>query len=774
MNAKEVFEKEWAMYGERDAGRDGIWSRKGKSNDGTDSFDGGVKPGEIRIFADMERPFVALVVESKGLAGWTIVPLSPFTVPASPREMLVGERVLQLWNACVAAKSFIARSWVVDTVADADLSDVKAQMAKVEAGRIVAGEGPVVDYERKFLVTGGTFEPILSAAGQKGGVGRVSWKRYGGWSIAAMLLVCFGATWFVLNNERKSHEVPVAVCTSVNAQPGGVMDMVGPSQAPVVAMAQYEVADAHAAAMQKPRMSSSLSPSASAKRKAFANEEACCAVRCQVKASLPPVAKKCLRKEPIAEAYGRERYAEFQENEFVEVMREPLSTFGLDVDTASYTTMRRYLTELKRLPPKDSVRLEEYVNYFNYSYAEPKGGAPVAVDCELADCPWAKTHKLLRVGIQAKRIAKKKLPPSNLVFLLDVSGSMGWHGGFEMLKTSMHMLVDELRPQDTVAIVTYANGTEVRLPATSCQDKEKILSVIDALRCGGGTSGGEGLQLAYEEAKKNFDKKANNRVILMTDGDFNIGIRNTQELVRFIETKRKSGVFLTVLGVGNGNYQDGMMKRLANAGNGNYAFIDSILEAKKVLMTEFGGTMYTVAKDVKLQLEFNPAQAAAYRLLGYECRKLAAKDFNDDKKDAGEIGAGHTMTALYEIVPAGVAVPGGKVDALKYQKQTAVASKELLTVKLRYKEPNGSKSKLIETPVVAEAITGKNGPSEDYRFASAVAECALVLEDSKFKGAASLKAVIKRAKGAKGADENGYRAEFIRLVETADLLNAKR
>ena len=772
MNAKEVFEKEWAMYGARGAARDGIWSRKGKSDDGSDSFDGGVKPGEIRIFADMERPFVALIVEAKGLAGWTIVPLSPFTVPASAREMLVGERVLQLWNACVAAKSFVARSWIVDTIAEADLSDIKAQMAKVEAGRIVAGEGPVADYERKFLVTGGTFEPLLSADRPKGGVGRVSWKWYGGWSIAAMLLICLGATWLVLNNERKSPDMAVAVHTSVNAQPTGVMDMVEPSRAPVDAMAQHEVADVRAAAMQKPRMSSSLAPSASAKRKEFARE-ACCAVRSEVKLCRQPVAE-CFKREPSAEANGRERYAEFHENEFVEVVREPLSTFGLDVDTASYTTMRRYLTELKRLPPKDSVRLEEYVNYFNYSYAEPKGGVPVAVDCELADCPWAKAHKLLRVGLQAKRIAKKKLPPSNLVFLLDVSGSMSWHGGFDMLKTSMHMLVDELRPQDTVAIVTYANGTEVRLPATSCQDKEKILAVIDALRCGGGTSGGEGLQLAYEEAKKNFDKKANNRVILMTDGDFNIGIRNTQELVRFIETKRKSGVFLTVLGVGNGNYQDGMMKRLANAGNGNYAFIDSILEAKKVLMTEFGGTMYTVAKDVKLQLEFNPAQAAAYRLLGYECRKLAAKDFNDDKKDAGEIGAGHTMTALYEIVPAGVAVPGGKVDALKYQKQTAVASPELLTVKLRYKEPNGNKSKLIETPVVAEAITGKNGPSEDYRFASAVAECALVLEDSKFKGAASLKAVIKRAKGAKGADENGYRAEFIRLMETADLLNAKR
>ena len=742
MNAKEVFEKEWAMYGERGSGRDGIWSRKGKSVKDADSFDGDVKPGEIRIFADMERPFIALVTESKGLAGWTIVPLSPFTVPASPREMLAGERVLQLWNVCTAAKSFVARSWLVDAVSEADLSDIKAQMTKVAAGRIVAGEGAVAEYERRFLVTGGTFEPVLSCAEKKGGVGRIVWRWYGGWSIAAMLLVCLGATWLVLNNEQKSYKGLNVFYTS--AEP--IADRYIMKLADVQANA--EIVN-YARRVHKPGPLGAAAPVCGAAQTA-----------------------ECYA--PAAEAYGRERYAQFNRNEFLEVVHDPLSTFGLDVDTASYTTMRRYLTELKRLPPKDSVRLEEYVNYFNYSYAEPTGGIPVAVDCELAVCPWEKNHKLLRVGVQAKRIAKKNLPPSNLVFLLDVSGSMEWHGGFDMLKKSMHMLVDELRSQDTVAIVTYAGGAKVRLPATSCGDKSKILSVIDALRCGGGTSGGEGLQLAYGEAKKNFDKNANNRVILMTDGDFNIGISNPQELVRFIETKRESGVFLTVLGVGNGNYQDDMMKRLSNAGNGNYAFIDSILEAKKVLMTEFGGSMYTAAKDVKLQIEFNPAQAAAYRLLGYESRKLEAKDFNDDRKDSGEIGTGHTMTALYEIVPVGVAVPGGKVDALKYQKPTAVTSQELLTVKLRYKEPNGSESKLIETPVVAEAITGRNGPSEDYRFASAVAESALILGDYNFKGVASLKAVIERAKKAKGNDENGCRAEIIRLVETADLLKSKR
>ena len=476
---------------------------------------------------------------------------------------------------------------------------------------------------------------------------------------------------------------------------------------------------------------------------------------------------------PLPDAIGRERFAEFKENEFREVKTNPLSTFGLDVDTASYTTMRRYLTEAKRLPPKDSVRIEEYVNYFSYDYAGPTGDVPVAVACELGDCPWNTAHKLLRVGVQAKRVPKESIPPCNLVFLIDKSGSMVYNGGFTTLLQALRLLTDQLRAEDSVAIVSYASGVQVELPATSGADKAKIRGVLDKLRAGGATSGGEGLQLAYEQAMKNFDKKKNNRVVLVTDGDFNIGIRNPSELERYIASKRETGVFLTVLGVGLGNYQDAMMKKLANAGNGNYAFLDSVLEAKKVLMTEFGGTMLTVAKDVKLQLEFNPAQVGAYRLLGYENRRLAAKDFNDDKKDAGEMGSGHSMTAFYELVPAGSTNAVANTDPLKYQKQTAVDSAELLTVKLRYKLPDADTSTRMDLPVTAAAIT-PNTPSESFRFASAVVEFALLLEDSPHKGSASYKALIARARAARGRDEDGWRAEFVRLAETAQLLMSSK
>ena len=472
---------------------------------------------------------------------------------------------------------------------------------------------------------------------------------------------------------------------------------------------------------------------------------------------------------PRADAAGTEQFAAFKENEFLEVTGNPLSTFGLDVDTASYTTMRRYLTDMKRLPPKDSVRIEEYVNYFSYDYAGPTGNVPVAVACELGACPWNATHKLLRVAVQAKRVPKESIPPCNLVFLIDKSGSMGYNGGFTTLVQALRLLVDQLRPEDSVAIVTYASGVQVELPATSGADKARIRQVLDSLHAGGATSGGEGLQLAYEQAMKNFSAKKNNRVVLVTDGDFNVGIRNPSELERYIAEKRATGVFLTVLGVGRGNYHDAMMKKLANAGNGNYAFLDGILEAKKVLMTEFGGTMMTVAKDVKLQLEFNPAQVGAYRLLGYENRLLAAKDFNDDKKDAGEMGSGHSMTAFYELVPAGATNAVAKTDALKYQKQVPVANEELLTVKLRYKLPDADASTRIDQPVVAKDITPAE-PSESFRFASAVVEFALLMKDSAHKGSASFDTVVKRARAAKGADDNGWRAEFIRLVETAELL----
>ena len=471
---------------------------------------------------------------------------------------------------------------------------------------------------------------------------------------------------------------------------------------------------------------------------------------------------------PQPETPGYERYAEFKENEFLEASVNPLSTFSIDVDTASYTMARRFLTDMKRLPARDSIRLEEFVNYFDYGYADPTGSVPVAVHCEMAECPWKKGHKLLRVGVQAKRIDSANLPPNNLTFLIDVSGSMDRPNCLPLLVKSMKLMVDQMRDEDYVSIVTYANGVEVKLSATSGRDKRRIHNVLDGLRAYGGTNGGEGLRMAYEEAKKNFRKGGNNRVILATDGDFNVGLRSDAELVSFIEQKRDDGIFLTVLGVGMGNYQDAMMKKIADAGNGHYAYIDGLLEAKKVLMTEFAGTLFTVAKDVKIQIEFNPAHVASYRLLGYESRLLKAKDFNDDKKDAGEMGAGHSVTALYEIVPPGASSNVPKTDSLKYQKSVAVDSAEVLTVKLRYKEPKGEKSTLIEQPLTAEELV-KAEPSLDLRFASAVAEVALLLRDSAMKGNASYDAAIDRARKSKGEDVNGYRAEFIRLAEAAQL-----
>jgi Ca-activated chloride channel family protein len=466
-----------------------------------------------------------------------------------------------------------------------------------------------------------------------------------------------------------------------------------------------------------------------------------------------------------------ERYAEFKENEFLDPKSSPLSTFSLDVDTSSYTLMRRAVADQKQLPPRTSVRIEEYVNYFHYDYPEPQGDDPIAVNFEMATCPWNAKHKLARIGLQAKRLAKDKIPPCNLTFLIDVSGSMDWHGGIDMVKKSLALLVGELRDEDRVAIVTYANGTKVRLPSTPGTEKGKIRNVIDSLMAGGGTYGAGGIQLAYEEAKKNFDKARNNRVILITDGDFNIGLSSPKELEDFIAEKRNTGVFLTVLGVGEGNYQDATMKKLANAGNGNYAYLDSLLEAKKVMIDEFGGTLQTVAKDVKIQIEFNPAKVAGYRLLGYENRLLEAKDFNDDMKDAGEIGLGHTMTALYEIIPAGSGEKVADVAPLKYQKTESVKSEETFTVKLRWKKPDGDTSLLREMACTEDEGMRRN-PSESFRFASAVAEFALLLKDSRFKGDASFDALLSRARGAKGQDDEGYRAEFIRLAEAAEIYSA--
>ena len=774
-----VFRREWEMYKTREA--DPAHKPSGTQAPSSATFDQPVAGGELRLFADFPSPVTGLLT-GVSAKGWRVVPVSPFTVPASDREILIGSRVYQLWNACDLPVETVSRSWTVDTVPPEDLADVKTALNATPgdalADDLLACTGlPITDaddsrrdYERTFR---------LAAPGALHARRRRLWT-YLGPALAASLLLAAGVPMLLMQEHaaesgragaRPSRERGAACCDHEETLSS---QMVEPAKVTSVdALMNVKSAVVMKSVAGTARSAGVRGSYTSVKRQ---REVACeaayasCAPACAPAQNMGtrPIAPR-VAQAPRADAVGTEQFAPFKENEFLEVTGNPLSTFGLDVDTASYTTMRRYLTEMRRLPPADSVRIEEYVNYFSYDYAGPTGSVPVAVECELGACPWNAPHKLLRVGVQAKRVPKESIPPCNLVFLIDKSGSMNANGGFSLLVQALRLLTDQLRPEDSVAIVSYASGVQVELPATSGAEKSRILQVLDGLRAGGATSGGEGLQLAYEQAMKNFSAKKNNRVVLVTDGDFNVGIRNPSELERYIATKRETGVFLTVLGVGHGNYQDAMMKKLANAGNGNYAFLDSILEAKKVMMTEFGGTMMTVAKDVKLQLEFNPAQVSAYRLLGYESRLLAAKDFNDDKKDAGEMGSGHSMTAFYELVPAGATNAVAKTDALKYQKQVPVANEELLTVKLRYKLPDADTSTRMDQPVVAKDITLAE-PTEAFRFASSVVEFALIMKRSAHKGSASFDAVIKRARAAKGRDDDGWRAEFIRLVETAQLM----
>ncbi len=467
--------------------------------------------------------------------------------------------------------------------------------------------------------------------------------------------------------------------------------------------------------------------------------------------------------------HNTEDYDVINENRFFRAADSPVSTFSIDVDAASYSNLRRFLKN-GQAPPKDAVRIEEMVNYFDYEYPQPAGEHPFEVVTELSDCPWQSQHKLLHIGLQGKKIATENLPPSNLVFLIDVSGSMDMPNKLPLLKSAFRLLVNELRPQDKVAIAVYAGAAGIVLEPTPGNHKEQILNALDKLEAGGSTAGGAGIRLAYKAARESFLPEGNNRVILATDGDFNVGVSSDAELVRIIEEERNSGVFLTILGFGMGNYKDNKMQKLAQSGNGNHAYIDDIDEAKKVFVQEFGGTLFTIAKDVKIQIEFNPAQVAGYRLIGYESRLLNREDFNDDKKDAGELGAGHTVTALYEIIPAGVESAFlATVDTLKYQKESKPAAgggKETATVKLRYKKPGGDKSMLLERIVPATGIAGGK-TSENFRWSAAVAQFGMMLRNSEFKGNTTWNQTIQLAKAAKGEDEHGYRAECIRLMETA-------
>lgn len=473
--------------------------------------------------------------------------------------------------------------------------------------------------------------------------------------------------------------------------------------------------------------------------------------------------------------FNTEAYAAVRENEFVTAKDNPLSTFSIDVDTASYSNVRRFLDDEMR-PPAGAIRTEELINYFRYDYPQPTGDDPFSVNFEVSRAPWNPERELVRIGLKGRELPAEERAPANLVFLIDVSGSMDEPNKLPLLQRSLSVLVENLSNEDRVAIVTYAGSSGLVLAPTEGAKKREILEAISNLRAGGSTHGSEGIRLAYETAREQFREDGNNRVILCTDGDFNVGVTNESELQKLIEKERESGVFLSVLGFGTGNLNDSTMELLANKGNGNYAYIDSISEGRKVLVEQMGSTLFTIAKDVKIQVEFNPARVAGYRLIGYENRLLAKEDFNDDKKDAGEIGAGHTVTALYEIIPVGQAVPGSpSIDPLKYQRpeqDPSATSDELLTVKLRYKAPDGDKSKLIEIPLEADEIPAFDAASEDFRFASAVAAFGMKLRGSPDAGKITWSEIQDITRGALGNDPGSYRAEFLTLIEKAKALDS--
>jgi Ca-activated chloride channel homolog len=484
---------------------------------------------------------------------------------------------------------------------------------------------------------------------------------------------------------------------------------------------------------------------------------------------------KDMSEEEYVEPHNTESYNFITENDFLKAVDNPLSTFSIDVDNASYTNSRRYIDN-GSLPPIDAVRIEEFVNYFNYDYAKPTGKHPFSINSEVSECPWNNNHKLVHIGIQGKRFPFETLAPINLVFLVDVSGSMSDVNKLPLLKKSLSLLVSKMRSQDKISLVVYAGAAGLVLPSTSGAEKDKILGALENLQAGGSTAGGAGIQLAYKIAKENFIEGGNNRVLIATDGDFNVGASSDGEMTRLVESKRDDGIFLTVLGFGMGNYKDSKMESIADHGNGNYFYLDNIGEAQKTLVDELDGTLCAIAKDVKIQIEFNPAKVISYRLIGYENRLLKKEDFNDDKKDAGELGAGHTVTALYEIVPVG-SKPEivTSVDPLRYQatqpkKIDPKYVDEMMVVKFRYKEPMDTVSKLIVHTMKDKEVKLTNS-SDNFRFSAAVAEFGMILRSSKFKGTSTFDSVIELAKNSKGTDEEGYRAEFVKMVKTASLLS---
>jgi Ca-activated chloride channel homolog len=470
--------------------------------------------------------------------------------------------------------------------------------------------------------------------------------------------------------------------------------------------------------------------------------------------------------------FNTEDYSSVQENGFKNVYHNPLSTFSIDVDNASYSNIRRFIN-MGQLPPKDAVRIEEMINYFNYDYKQPEGEKPFSVTTEIASCPWNKSHNLLLIGLQGKEIGKENIPPSNLVFLLDVSGSMNDPNKLPLVKSALKMLVEELRPQDKVSIVVYAGAAGIVLDATPGSNKKKIIEAIDNLNAGGSTAGGEGLKLAYKIADENRIEKGNNRIILATDGDFNVGVSSDSEMEQIVSAEREKGTFITVLGFGMGNYKDNKLEIISDKGNGNYSYIDNIQEARKIFIKEFGGTLFTIAKDVKLQIEFNPEKVKAYRLIGYENRLLNAEDFKNDKKDAGEMGSGHQVTALYEIIPADADESTPDIDPLKYQKKEKVTnhsiSNEVATLKFRYKKPDESSS-IADSVTIVEPKNKQTATSSTFKLTAGIAQFGMLLRDSDFKGNSTVENTVELIKAGRGNDEEGYVGEMIRMIESAQAL----
>jgi Ca-activated chloride channel homolog len=475
---------------------------------------------------------------------------------------------------------------------------------------------------------------------------------------------------------------------------------------------------------------------------------------------------------PRSESYNTESYTTIRENAFLSPRQNPLSTFSIDVDEASYTNCRRYISS-GSLPPADAVRIEELVNYFDYAYSQPRGNDPFSITAEMSECPWNRENRLIHIGLQGKTIDFGEMAPLNLVFLVDVSGSMGDPNKLPLVKSTLKMLAARMRTRDRISLVVYAGAAGLVLPSTPGNEKERILEALDRLEAGGSTAGGEGIRLAYKIARENRTEKGINRILLATDGDFNVGVSSDAEMTRLVEEERKHGAYLTVLGFGTGNYKDSRMEAIADNGNGNYFYIDNVHEARKVLVTELTSTLCTIARDVKIQIEFNPLKVKGYRLIGYENRKLAMEDFNNDRKDAGELGAGHTVTALYEIIPAGSSQPLPGVDPLRYQETTANHSEkystELMTVKFRYKHPADTVSRLI-TQALTNRFTPLDKSSDNFRFSAAVASFGQILRGSAYKGNATMQDVISLAESAKGTDSNHYRSGFIEMVKTASLL----